>query len=142
MSAGTGIFHSEYNLENEETSVYQIWSRPKEIGITPKWGRQTSQRRLYHTGCNTSSQVIGQQYSKIHQNVRIFAGRVNSSAQISHPIAVKAYLLVAEGEVSLNDILAQKDDGVTINKEASVILIAKTDTEVLIIEVPGLEEAR
>jgi hypothetical protein len=49
---------------------------------------------------------------------------------------------VAEGEVSLNDILAQKDDGVTINKEASVILTAKTDTEVLIIEVPGLEEAR
>ena len=79
---------------------------------------------------------------QIHQNAWIFAGRVNSPTQITHLIAGKGYLLVAEGEVSVNDILAQKDDGVTINKEASVILTAKTDTELLIIEVPGLEEAR
>ena len=49
---------------------------------------------------------------------------------------------MAEGEVSVNDILAQKGDGITISKEASVILTTKTDTELLIIEVPGLEEAR
>jgi redox-sensitive bicupin YhaK (pirin superfamily) len=54
----------------------------------------------------------------------------------------KAYLLVAEGEVSVNDILAQTGDEVTISKQAPVILTEKTDSELLIIEVPGLEEAR
>jgi len=54
----------------------------------------------------------------------------------------KAYLLVPEGVVSVNDILAQTGDGVTISKQAPVILTEKTDSELLIIEVPGLEEAR
>ena len=79
---------------------------------------------------------------QIHQKARIFAGRVNSPTQITHLIAGKGYLLVAEGEVSVNDILAQKGDGITISKEASVILTTKADTELLIIEVPSLEEAR
>ena len=35
-SAGTGIFHSEYNLEDEETNS-QIWIMPKEKGVTPSW---------------------------------------------------------------------------------------------------------
>ena len=37
MSAGTGIFHSEYNLEDEETSLYQIWIKPAHIGVAPRW---------------------------------------------------------------------------------------------------------
>ena len=36
MSAGTGIFHSEYNLEDEETSLYQIWIKPARNGLTPR----------------------------------------------------------------------------------------------------------
>ena len=36
MSVGTGIFHSEYNLEDEETSLYQIWIKPADIGVAPR----------------------------------------------------------------------------------------------------------
>ena len=37
MSSGTIIFHSEYNLEDEETSLYQIWIKPAGNGVTPRW---------------------------------------------------------------------------------------------------------
>ena len=37
MSAGTGIFHSEYNLEDEDTNIYQIWIEPHKLDVTPDW---------------------------------------------------------------------------------------------------------
>ena len=37
MSAGTCIEHSEYNLEDEETVLYQIWIKPKKVGVAPRW---------------------------------------------------------------------------------------------------------
>ena len=38
MSAGTGIAHSEYNLEDKETRIFQIWIEPTRRGEAPSWG--------------------------------------------------------------------------------------------------------
>lgn len=38
MSAGTGIAHSEYNLEDETTKIFQIWIQPNQAGLPPSWG--------------------------------------------------------------------------------------------------------
>ncbi|MBF3233231.1 pirin family protein, partial [Pseudomonas aeruginosa] len=38
MSAGTGIVHSEYNLEAETTRIFQIWIIPDRRGDQPRWG--------------------------------------------------------------------------------------------------------
>ena len=38
MSAGSGIRHSEYNLENAKTKIFQIWIVPKTTGGQPTWG--------------------------------------------------------------------------------------------------------
>ena len=38
MSAGTGIRHSEYNLEPETTKLFQIWILPTVSGGPPAWG--------------------------------------------------------------------------------------------------------
>src|SRR3546814_125437 len=38
MSAGTGVRHSEYNLENETTTLFQIWIIPRSAGGSPSWG--------------------------------------------------------------------------------------------------------
>jgi quercetin 2,3-dioxygenase len=38
MSAGTGVRHSEYNLEPETTRIFQIWIEPKRLGGSPSWG--------------------------------------------------------------------------------------------------------
>ncbi len=37
MSAGTGITHSEHNLEDEETLLFQIWIQPNKNNIQPRW---------------------------------------------------------------------------------------------------------
>jgi redox-sensitive bicupin YhaK (pirin superfamily) len=38
MSAGTGIVHSEYNLEDVDTRIFQIWIVPERTGEAPSWG--------------------------------------------------------------------------------------------------------
>src|SRR5208283_316444 len=38
MSAGTGVRHAEYNLENGTTRLFQIWIRPTQPGGKPSWG--------------------------------------------------------------------------------------------------------
>ena len=38
MSAGTGIAHSEYNREDQETQIFQIWILPTRTGEAPGWG--------------------------------------------------------------------------------------------------------
>ena len=38
MSAGTGVTHAEYNLEDEETTLFQIWVETDRPGAKPSWG--------------------------------------------------------------------------------------------------------
>ena len=38
MSAGTGVRHAEYNLEDEDTTLFQIWIEPDRAGGQPGWG--------------------------------------------------------------------------------------------------------
>src|SRR3984885_6880348 len=38
MSAGTGIAHSEYNLESEPTQLFQIWIKPNRRAEAPSGG--------------------------------------------------------------------------------------------------------
>ena len=78
----------------------------------------------------------------MQQNARIFLGRLNEDTKIEHPIQGKAYLLISEGDVIVKDLPAHKGDGVAISDEASVNITAMSDAEVLVIEVPGLQDAR
>ena len=142
MSAGTGISHSEYNLEDEETNIYQIWIKSKTTGIKPDWGMAEFPKKpvtkylpLLVSGDNKAP-------LNINQDARIYAGRINKGDEITHNIIGKAYLLVADGELLVNDIYARKGDGIAISNEDTVALKAKAQVELLIIEVPGISDAR
>src|SRR5919107_2800127 len=38
MSAGTGVTHAEYNLEGEDTTLFQIWIETDRPSAQPAWG--------------------------------------------------------------------------------------------------------
>ena len=142
MSAGTGIFHSEYNLEDEETSLYQIWIKPAHIGVAPRWETAEFPKTPVLNKLQLVVSGDGIAPLQMQQNARIFVGYLNKDTKIEHPIQGKAYLLISEGDVIVKDLPAHKGDGVAISDEVSVNITAKSDAEVLVIEVPGLQDAR
>jgi redox-sensitive bicupin YhaK (pirin superfamily) len=40
MSAGTGIVHAEYNLDDEPLELFQIWIQPRTRGLEPRWAQR------------------------------------------------------------------------------------------------------
>ncbi len=142
MSAGTGIFHSEYNLEDEETNIYQIWILPKSRGIAPRWDMAEFPKQPVDNHLSLLVSGDGTAPLNIHQDARIYAGRLKKGAKITHPLTAKAYILIAEGAAHIQDIQAEKGDGISISDETEIHITAMQDSEILVIEVPGLIEAR
>ena len=142
MSAGTGILHSENNLEDEVTNIYQIWIKPKTTGIKPDWDMAEFPKEP--TSKSLTLLVSGDDKSplKINQDARIYAGRLNKGDEITHNIIGKAYILISEGTINVSGNEANKGDGLAISEEKLVKLDALSDAELLIIEVPGKENAR
>ena len=136
MSAGTGIFHSEYNLESEDTRIYQIWIEPNRLGVKPRWDTKAFPKQPVSD--HLPLLVSGQDDAplSIHQNAKIYAGRMNAGTEIEHPITQQAYILAAEGELQMADKRLNKGDGAEVENRSSVSIKAVTDAEVLVIDVP------
>ncbi|MGC6453626.1 MAG: pirin family protein [Candidatus Puniceispirillaceae bacterium] len=142
MSAGTGIMHSEYNHEDEETNIFQIWIMPRSKGIEPAW--DTAEFPRERAGDTLPLLVSGDGTTplQINQDARIFAGTLAKGDRLTHAITGQAYLLVSEGVVTVNGTAAAKGDGIALSGERHATLAADSDAEILIIEVPGKRNAR
>ena len=142
MSAGTGISHSEFNNEDEETDIYQIWIMPKSRGIKPSW--EAAEFPKTPSGDTLPLLVSGDGLAplSIHQDARIYAGTLAAGTGLTHHIEGKAYLLVSEGEITVDGYPAKRGDGLAISDQSQISLAASADSEILVIEVPGLVEAR
>ena len=142
MSAGTGITHSEYNHEDEETNIFQIWIMPRSKGIAPSWDTAEFPQEPVNGSLPLLVSGDGTAPLRINQDARIFAGALAKGTSLTHVITGQAYLLVSEGTVTVNGTAAAKGDGIAVSGEKHITLDADSDIEVLIIEVPGKRQAR
>lgn len=133
MSAGSGIRHSEYNHESEETSLYQIWIEPKTRGVPPQWGMHEFPKKVVSQQLPLLVSGDGKAPLPIHQDAWIYGGRLVS--EIEHPIHQQAYLLVSSGRLLVNQHLLKEGDGAEVTKLRSITLTPLEETEVVIIDV-------
>ncbi|MGB5291828.1 MAG: pirin family protein [Lysobacterales bacterium] len=140
MSAGTGIFHSEFNLESEDTNLYQIWIEPNETGVQPRWDARKFPTEETKGGLTLLVSGDGRAPLQIHQDATLHAGPVIAGSVLRHAIKHQAYLLVSKGAITLDGHFLTKGDGAEIRNVDSINLTAETDAEVLVIDVP--ERAR
>ena len=139
MSAGSGVVHSEFNLENEETNLYQIWMFPNKKNVQPRWEAKqfpkepvTDQLKPLVTGFDHPNQDS----LKIYQDAVIYAGRIDKGIKLKQPIKTQAYALCSYGSFLIDDVQLNKGDGAEITNTKKVVISAKEDCEILLIDLP------
>jgi quercetin 2,3-dioxygenase len=138
MSAGSGIRHAEYNLEDEPTTLYQIWIMPDGRGGQPSWGAKPFPRDL-RTG---RFQVLasGDPADEGALPIRADARVLGASAAAGSSLAYEAqagrhlYLGVAKGAVEVNGVTLSAGDGAAIRDVEALAFNALQDAELVLVD--------
>ncbi len=139
MSAGSGISHSEYNLESEDTNLYQIWIEPNEYGVTPKWAAKEFPSEYVSDSLNLLVAGDGTAPLHIHQDAYIYGGKFTAGTSLTHTLMrdkqYNGYVLISKGEMIINDHHVSIGDGMEITEESVIELSTTTESELVLIEV-------
>jgi redox-sensitive bicupin YhaK (pirin superfamily) len=138
MSAGTGIAHSEYNLENQETKIFQIWIMPDETGAPPSWGAKPFPKDSREGFVTLASGKHGDdQTLRIRANARLVAANLKAgeSAEYHLDSGRRAYLVPATGIIEVNGVTANARDGVAVEDERVLRVTAINDSEIVLVDV-------
>lgn len=135
MSAGSGIYHSEYNLEFSETIIFQIWIQPNKLNVKPTW--KTTAFPKSDTKNKMILMVSGTHLSPlfIHQNAYIYAGNLEQGTKIKHKLHHQAYIIVPDGKIEIDKRILEQGDGAEITEQNYIEILAIKDSKVLIIDV-------
>jgi redox-sensitive bicupin YhaK (pirin superfamily) len=138
MSAGTGIAHSEYNLENQATKIFQIWIMPDETGAPPSWGAKPFPKDSREGFVTLASGKHGDdQTLRIRANARLVAANLKAgeSAEYHLDSGRRAYLVPATGIIEVNGVTANARDGVAVEDERVLRVTAINDSEIVLVDV-------
>ena len=139
MSAGTGIRHSEYNLEDEVTKIFQIWILPEQTGLAPSWGtRPFPQGEQSGRFVTLASGLAGDDEAvPIRAAARLVAATLADQQRAVYTLGVdrKAYLVVAQGRVEVNGVVLSAGDGAAIQDESDLVVTGLEDAEVVLVDV-------
>jgi hypothetical protein len=122
MSAGTGVFHSEFNASRRDrVHLRQIWLLPARRGLTPGY----EQKHVPAEEKRGRWRLIGAQDGRdgavtIHQDVDLWASILTPGEALSFQLRPgrHAWLHVARGRVKLGERELGPGDGVASDGEA------------------------
>lgn len=137
MSAGTGVTHSEYNLEGETTRIFQIWIVPDQRGGAPHWGAQPFPKGERAGRFVPLASGMGDKDAlPIRADARVLGATVRAGESITYRTAPDRhlYLVPATGKLRVEDELAHARDGVAITGLERVTLTALEDSEVIMVD--------
>ena len=139
MSAGSGVVHSEANANEGETRLLQIWILPQQRGGAPGYEQIHFDDADLQDRLRLVASSDGREGSvRIQQDAAIYAARLKAGAKVRHSFFAgrKGYLQVAKGELRLNGTHLKEGDGAMLEQEAALELVAVTDAEALLFDLP------
>lgn len=135
MTAGTGIFHSEYSNETKEsTHLLQIWILPRQKGLTPSYGQRSFEEEFRRQNFNLVASPNGENSSVvINQDVKLFVGKFKSGETKSYELAKNRFgwIQMVKGQLKVNEIELNSGDGLSIENETDLNFVAFKECEFL-----------
>ncbi len=138
MSAGTGIRHAEYNLEDQETRIFQIWIVPERTGGEPSWGSKPFPKDDRAGSFVTLASGLPEDGDAlpIRTPARVAGATVRAGETVIYRLGEgrHLYLVPATGAIEVNGVAANARDGVAVRDVAEVAITAREDSEVVLVD--------
>ena len=137
MSAGTGVRHAEMNLEDEATTLFQIWVETDRPGAAPNWGMKPfpkadrSGRLMTLASGDPEDGAL-----TINADARVMGATLQAGGTLELALEPDrhVYLVATKGRISVNGVEAGPRDGVAITGETRVEISASDDAEVVLVD--------
>lgn len=137
MSAGSGVQHSEWNAEETETTLFQIWIEPSEAGGQPGWGARKFPKgdRSGKWAVLASGAPEGDTLP-IKQDAHVLGATLKAGESLDYEVKAGryGYLTVAAGSIELNGEVLNARDGAAITGAESVTLKGLSDAEIVFVD--------
>ena len=141
MSAGSGIFHSEFNKNSDKSiNLLQLWVLPKRENVEPRYDQCSIQglRKL-----NSFYMVLSPHPEDnvmwIHQDAWFHLGDFDKVTSIDYELKKEGngvYIFVIEGSFSVSNEKLNKRDALGVWNTDIISFKAQPNSRVLLIEVP------
>ena len=141
MSAGTGIFHSEFNKnKDKEVGLLQIWVLPNKKNVTPRYDQITladiqKPDEFYQIlSPNSEDQGVW-----IYQNAWFHLGDLSEGWKGTYQLKDMkngVYFFVIEGKVTVAGQELNGRDGLGVSEAESIEITTSAKTKLLVMEVP------
>ena len=140
MSAGTGIYHSEYNKNKDNlVNFLQIWVFPKQRNIKPKYEQKTYLPQDRKNKLQVVVSPVEDEAVTINQDAWFSLGNLEKGFKTDYTIKKKGngvYAFLIEGAVTINGQKLEKRDGMGIWDTEKLEIIADANSEILLMDVP------
>ncbi|WP_298313327.1 pirin family protein [uncultured Aquimarina sp.] len=141
MSAGTGVFHSEYNKNSDkEVKFLQIWVTPNKKNVTPRYDQIAIENKNIK---NELYQILSPNPDDngvwIHQDAWFHLGELENEHLQTYTLKDKkngVYAFVLEGSVTIEDKVLEKRDGLGIWDIEQIKIKSNEASKILLMEVP------
>jgi redox-sensitive bicupin YhaK (pirin superfamily) len=139
VSAGTGIRHAEYNLEQASARIFQMWITPASSGGSPAWGVQPCPV-AERSGCFAaiaSGLDSDRDALPIRAPARVLIANLRVGECIKYVLRESrlAYLVPSTGTVDVNGVRIHARDGAAIKDVDMVTITAIEDADVVMVDV-------
>ena len=140
MSAGTGIFHSEYNPDPDHPlRLLQIWVLPKQKNITPRYDQKTydiagRKNRWQRVVSPTENEAVWINQDAWFSLIALEKGK--SADYLFQKPGSGAYVFMMEGSAMISGTQLDRRDGGGFSDTGSLSLTALENSEILLMEIP------